>query len=112
MKQQSPCETAVWQILPTIRSAVAKELTRLGLSQMNISECLGITQPAVSQYITSKRGTTIAVSDNVRCLIQSLAEDIARGKNLDLSERMCEICTQIQGDEKCTTMRRFPQVID
>jgi uncharacterized protein len=108
MKHRSPCETAVWQILPTIRSAVAKELTRLGLSQMSISERLGITQPAVSQYVTSKRGTTIAVSDSARCLVQSLAEDIARGKNLDLTERMCEICTQIQGDEKCTIVRQFP----
>ena len=71
--QRSPCETAVWQILPTIRSEVAKELTRLGLSQMRISERLGITQPAVSQYVTSKRGTTIAVSDDTRTLILSLA---------------------------------------
>ncbi|MGZ4853234.1 MAG: transcriptional regulator [Halobacteriota archaeon] len=106
--QRSPCEAAVWQILPTIRSEVAKELTRLGLSQMRISERLGITQPAVSQYVTSKRGTTIAVSDDTRTLIQSLAEDVADGKDLNLNERMCEICTHIQGDEKCMPMNRQP----
>jgi predicted transcriptional regulator len=104
--QRSPCEAAVWQILPTIRSEVAKELTRRGLSQMTISERLGITQPAVSQYVTSKRGTTIAVSGDTRTLIVSLAEDVANGKDLNLNERMCEICTHIQGDEKCLPMDR------
>jgi predicted transcriptional regulator len=106
--QRSPCEIAVWQILPTIRSEVAKELRRLGLSQMRISECLGITQPAVSQYVTSKRGTQIAVSDDARTLIQSLADDVANKKDLNLNERMCEICTCIQGDEKCAPISREP----
>jgi predicted transcriptional regulator len=97
--QQSPCETAVWHILPAIRCETAKELARLGLSQKVISERLGITQPAVSQYISSKRGATMAISPGVRMLILSLAEDAAKGEVLNLNERMCEICTQIQGDE-------------
>ena len=104
--QRSPCEAAVWQILPSIRSELAKELTRLGLSQMRISERLGITQPAVSQYVTSKRGTTVAVSDDVRTLIESLAEDVAEGKELNLNERICAICIFIQGDEKCMPLNR------
>ena len=104
--QRSPCETAVWSILPTIRSEVSKELTKLGLSQTMISERLGVTQPAVSQYVTSKRGTAVAVSDDVRTLIQSLAEDVADGKELNLNERICVICTYIQGDAKCTAFSR------
>jgi len=106
MKQQSPCEKAVWQILPTIRSKVAKELTRLGLSQIEISERLGITQPAVSHYMTSKRGTTIFVNNDTRALIKLLAQDVANGVDLNLTERMCEICVQIQSDEKCASMSR------
>ena len=104
--QRSPCETAVWSILPTIRCEVSKELAKLGLSQMMISARLGVTQPAVSQYVTSKRGTAVAVSDDVRTLIQSLAEDVAAGKELNLNERICAICTHIQGDEKCTAFNR------
>lgn len=100
--QRSPCEIAVWHILPAIRCETAKELARLGLSQKAISERLGITQPAVSQYISSKRGATITVSAGARTLILSLAEDVAHGEVLNLNERMCEICTQIQGDESAT----------
>src|SRR5674536_219001 len=78
-----PCEIAVWRILPTIRSKIAKQLASLGLPQMVISKRLGITQPAVSQYVTKKRGMTFAVSDEAQTLIQSLAEDVARGKDLN-----------------------------
>jgi predicted transcriptional regulator len=99
--QRAPCEMAVWHILPAIRCETAKELARLGLSQRAISARLGITQPAVSQYISSKRGATTAISADARTLILSLAEDVANGEVLNLSERMCEICAQIQGDEKC-----------
>ena len=104
--QRSPCEIAVWRILPTIRSEVAKELVKLGLSQTAISEHLGITQPAVSQYVTSKRGTNVTFNNDIRMLILSLAEDVAGGKDIDLNVRMCEICTRIKGDETCMPFRR------
>ena len=101
--QRFPCEVAVWRILPTIRSEIAKQLASLGLPQIVISTRLGITQPAVSQYVTKKRGMTFTVSDEAQRLIQSLAEDVANEKDLNLNERMCEICTNIQGTDKCTS---------
>ncbi len=103
--QRAPCETAVWHILPAIRSEVAKELVKCGLSQKEISERLGITQPAVSQYVTSKRGTNVAMSDEVRVLILSLAQDVAEENEIDLNVRVCEICTCIKGDKSCVSFR-------
>jgi quinolinate synthase len=100
--QRFPCEIAVWHILPAIRSEIAKKLASLGLPQMVISKRLGITQPAVSQYVTKKRGTTFAVGEEAQTLIQLLAQDVANGKDLNLNERMCEICTSIQAIDKCT----------
>jgi quinolinate synthase len=101
--QRFPCEVAVWRILPTIRSEIAKQLASLGLPQMVISKRLGITQPAVSQYVTKKRGVTFTVSDDAQRLIHALAEDVAHGKDINLNERMCEICANIQGTDKCTS---------
>ncbi|MDD1721650.1 MAG: helix-turn-helix domain-containing protein [Euryarchaeota archaeon] len=103
--QRAPCETAVWHILPAIRSQVAKELVKFGLSQKDISERLGITQPAVSQYVTSKRGTNVALSNDARVLIRSLAQDVAGGGDVDLNVRVCEICTCIKGDDACVSFR-------
>jgi predicted transcriptional regulator len=101
--QRFPCEVAVWRILPTIRSEIAKQLASLGLPQMVISKRLGITQPAVSQYVTKKRGVTFTVSDDAQRLIHALAEDVAHGKDINLNERMCEICANIQGTDKGTS---------
>ncbi len=103
--QRAPCETAVWHILPAIRSEVAKELVKCGLSQKEISERLGITQPAVSQYVTSKRGTNVAMSDEIKVLILSLAQDVAEENEIDLNVRVCEICTCIKGDDSCVSFR-------
>ncbi len=103
--QRAPCETAVWHILPAIRSEVAKELVKCGLSQKEISERLGITQPAVSQYVTSKRGSSVAISNEVMVLIKSLAQDVAGENTVDLNGRVCEICTHIKGDDSCVSFR-------
>jgi predicted transcriptional regulator len=49
-----PCELIVWYVIPTIRAELAKEMIKLGLSQKEVSERLGITQSAVSQYVKDK----------------------------------------------------------
>ena len=54
-----PCEMVVWYVIPAIRSELAKDLLKLGMKQKTISELMDITQPAVSQYLTDKRGSGI-----------------------------------------------------
>jgi len=50
-------EMLVQDILPTARSLIAKKLiSDYGLSQKQVAEKLGITQPAISQYNKSIRG--------------------------------------------------------
>ena len=56
MQMKSPCEMIVWDILPSIRAATAEELVKRGISQKEVSRMLGITPPAVSQYVSKKRG--------------------------------------------------------
>ena len=96
-----PCEIVVWYIIPTIRSELAKELLNLGMKQKEISELLDITQPAVSQYISDKRGHGIKFTDETLGLIKIFAKDLMDGK-LDQSgiiSRICDICRQIKTEE-------------
>ena len=52
-----PCEFAVRYILPAIRFMIAKTLIeKYGFSQSAVAEILGVTQPAVSYYVRSRRG--------------------------------------------------------
>ncbi|HMK54517.1 MAG TPA: transcriptional regulator [Methanobacteriaceae archaeon] len=96
-----PCEIVVWYVIPTIRSELAKELLSLGMKQKEISKILDITQPAVSQYISDKRGHGIKFNENTMELIKDLARGLADGTltQRDLIPRTCDICRKVKTEE-------------
>ncbi|WP_174590907.1 transcriptional regulator [Methanocella conradii] len=92
-----PCELIVWYVIPTIRAELAKEMIKLGLSQKVVSEKLGITQSAVSQYVKDKRGRGIPVNKQVRKAIKSLAKEIAEGStSRDVIPGICAVCAIVK----------------
>ncbi len=96
-----PCEIVVWYVIPSIRSKLAKELLSQGMKQKKISELLDITQPAVSQYISDKRGHELDFNEEVEETIKKLANDMVTGstKPNELIPRLCGICQMIKTDE-------------
>jgi hypothetical protein len=97
---KSPCEFIVWHVLPSIRSALAEDLSELGLSQREISKRLGMTEAAVSQYRRGKRGKGIEFKGKVRQAIRKLAEDIAGEEDFDDQiYRICRICAKIKAEK-------------
>jgi predicted transcriptional regulator len=95
---KSPCEEIVWDVLPSIRAAIAEELVKRGISQKEVSRMLGLTPPAVSQYVSKKRGYNIEFREDIRAAISHLAEDLIAKKVDDLTARICEICKSLQSD--------------
>lgn len=96
-----PCEMVVWYVIPAIRSELAKDLLKLGMKQKDISELMDITQPAVSQYLTDKRGSGIQFNDDVKELIRDFADDLYSknaGKS-DIISRTCAICKKIKTED-------------
>ncbi|MBR3113140.1 MAG: transcriptional regulator [Methanobrevibacter sp.] len=93
-----PCEIVVWYVIPAIRSELAKELLNLGMKQKDVSELMDITQPAVSQYITDKRGSGIKLNDDVRGMIHEFARELSEGEatKADLISRTCSICHNVE----------------
>ena len=96
---KSPCEEIVWDVLPAIRAAIAEELVRKGLSQKEVSKLLGITPPAVSQYVSKKRGYNMEFKEEAKTAIAKLADDLIQNKGVNLTERICRICKDVRGDE-------------
>lgn len=96
---KSPCEEIVWDVLPSIRAAIAEELIKRGVSQKDVSRMLGITPPAVSQYVSKKRGYNIEFREDIREAIGKLAEDLIQSEVDDLVKRICAICRMLQNDE-------------
>ncbi len=103
---KSPCEEIVWDVLPSIRAAIAEELIKRGISQKDVSKMLGITPPAVSQYVSKKRGYNIEFREDIREAIGRLAEDLIEEKVEDLVKRICEICRMLQEDESACISTR------
>ncbi|MDT8358270.1 MAG: transcriptional regulator [Methanomicrobiaceae archaeon] len=101
---QAPCQKIVWDVLPAIRAAIAVELVRCGVSQVEASRMLEIAPSAVSQYLSGKRGYRIVFEDEVKVSIERLAQDLKEGNVEDLISRICEICRQLREDEgECGT---------
>ncbi|MCJ7444414.1 MAG: transcriptional regulator [Methanotrichaceae archaeon] len=96
---KSPCETVVWDVLPSIRAAIAGELVKRGVPQNEVSKLLGITPPAVSQYVSKKRGYSVEFGKAVKASISKLADDLMDKSVGDPMERICEICRMLRKDE-------------
>jgi len=109
-----PCELIVWYVIPTIRAELAKEMIKLGLSQKEVSEKLGITQSAVSQYVKDKRGKGIPVNKQVRKSIKSLAKEIASGNtSKDVIPGICAVCAIVkQSGSLCDLHRQEDSNLD
>ena len=58
------CEVVVQDILPTLRAAVAKDLiASYNLNQSEAAKLLGVSQPAISQYLRQLRGRSSFMED-------------------------------------------------
>jgi len=87
------CEEVVWYTLPIIRKEFAKSLINdHGLTQRKTAEKLGITESAVSQYISKKRGDFRTPSAAIQKEIQLSTQRIATGDITVLKTETCRIC--------------------
>ncbi|HIH66091.1 MAG TPA: transcriptional regulator, partial [Nanoarchaeota archaeon] len=57
MKLLHPQELEVFYFIPAIRKELSVQMKKKGKGQREIANLLGITEAAVSQYISSKRAT-------------------------------------------------------
>ena len=77
---KSPQEVEVLYILPAIRRDLSLRLKELGLEQKAIAKLLNVSEPAISQYMSSKRAAQVQFSTAMRKEIQETAKRIAESK--------------------------------
>ena len=80
MHNQMPQEIEVWYIIPALRRELAKSMVDLGLTQKQIAEKIGLTEAAVSQYLSSKRAKEVTFSQAVLDEIKKSAKRIVETK--------------------------------
>ncbi|MFH0875738.1 MAG: winged helix-turn-helix transcriptional regulator [archaeon] len=74
-------EISVWYVLPSLRRELALVLKKKNIPQKEIAQILGITGPAVSQYIKNKRAKEIVFSKSIKKEIIAAANSIASKKS-------------------------------
>jgi predicted transcriptional regulator len=107
------CEYVARHYLPLYRAFVAKELVeKYGCTQKQAAEKLGTTQPAISQYLSSKRGRKgIPNYDDVAPMVQEAAAKAAKSvakKGMspqEFSDSFCELCRKLQEEGKLSVAR-------
>ncbi len=96
--KKTPCEYIVWNVLPCIRKHLAEILFEEGLSQKEVAEKLGVSNAAVSQYLSNKRGAGKKFDEKIMKEIEKSAHAILKGG--DVIEEICKICTFIKKEKK------------
>jgi predicted transcriptional regulator len=94
------CETAVWNILPVIRKEFAKNLIEIhGFNQRKVANVLGITEAAVSRYVSGKRGYLEITDNTILEEIQKSTNRIIKGKDKTVWVEICRICNLLKSSE-------------
>lgn len=97
---KTPCEIIVWNVVPIIRKEFAKQLVdKHGLNQRETADKLGITEAAVSRYISGKRGALEITNDKILSEIKTSTSRIFENNGSTVIEETCRICRLLKASE-------------
>ncbi len=96
-----PQEVEVWYVLPTLRKEIAKAMKELGLDQKTIAKHLGVTEAAISQYFSKKRGFDVKLEKETVDMIRKSAENIIKNNSNIVKETQVLLKSMWQNQEIC-----------
>lgn len=73
-----PQEIEVFYTLPAVRRELARVLVKQGLTQRAVAKKLDVTEAAVSQYLSNKRGITFEYPKDIVAAIVAAAATIQK----------------------------------
>jgi predicted transcriptional regulator len=80
LKLLYPQEIEVLYILPAIRREIAVEMKKKGFEQKKIAKYLSVTEAAVSQYMKSKRASSVTFDAEI---LQQIRNSVSKIKDQD-----------------------------
>ncbi|NWF95517.1 MAG: hypothetical protein HXY34_05205 [Candidatus Thorarchaeota archaeon] len=91
-----PCEIVQKELLPLVRSCVARALKDHGLSQNEIGARMRVTQAAVSKYLSGPLAEGPLYAE-VEGLIEQVTEDLLEGRpESDVIDHLCRVCMELR----------------
>ena len=97
MSLRLPSEIVVEDVLPTLRALLARELAAHGLTQQEIASHLGVTQAAVSTYVSGDPAVEPVIADHHRTgeTVERVAAGLAGGE-MDGYDALAEILALVR----------------
>lgn len=87
------CEKVVRYVLPGIRCEIARSMIMdHGFTQVKVANKLGLTEAAISQYISEKRGCIEISDEDIKEEIKRSAKRIIDGGGSTVLVEVCIIC--------------------
>ena len=107
-----PQEIEVWYVLPAIRRAMCKGLITRGLTQRKTAILFGLTEAAVSQYVSKKRAGKVKLSKQFLAQVKDICEMIEGGK-MTAYEGLQILCREFrQSGQICAIHRKLEKPED
>lgn len=95
-----PQEIEVRYTIPAIRRELAQALVSSGLSQRIVAKKMDVTEAAVSQYLSNKRGTSFEYPQSLKDAINEAAKRIKNSDDVALVRReIMQLCEQMKNDK-------------
>ena len=97
-----PCEVGVKTILPAVKAIMARTIVeKHGLKEKETASLLGLSQSAVSRYMTRDRGNNLIEIENtveVQLLIDQMVTYVVKepNKKKEVMELFCQTCKAIR----------------
>jgi predicted transcriptional regulator len=104
---KTPCEKVLWFVLPAIRKELVKRLVQgHGYTQRGTARLLGLSDAAVSQYLSKKRGKLDIKEKGFIAEVATSAQRIVKGGTKVVDQEMCRLCGVLR------SCRSFKDMID
>ena len=106
MTKLMPQEVEVWYLIPALRREIAIFLMKdYEYSQKHVAESLGMTESAVSQYVSGKRGHGIKFEKGDLEVIKKSADKIAKNKK-DGLEVLYKLSKKLMGNQSVCELHK------
>ena len=90
---KTPCEKVLWFVLPAIRKELVRNLVQEhGYTQRGTARLLGLSDAAVSQYLSKKRGRLDIKEKAFLAEVTTSADRIVKGGTKVVDQEICRLC--------------------
>ncbi len=86
-----PQEIELWYVIPSIRKALVGALKKHNLKQKEIAPLLGISEPAISQYMKDKRASCCYVAFEKPPLSREIEKSAKRLLDQKIPDPVCAV---------------------